>query len=197
MIVSIAEEMNPTKRNNMEDTHTVAPNLLPGVDFVGVYDGHGGRDIADFVKTALHENIRQELQATHSSNSQSLPSSDDRKQQAGTPEDTCSTNSNEQNQENVDTSKIETQIEQAFLLTDIQSHMAGLTTSGATAAVILIDRRQQQPKDMDVVDETNEHSTSDSNTMRYTLYGANVGDARVVLKSPKWSAQTIDTRSQE
>ena len=47
MLVSIAEEMNPTRRNTQEDAHVVhgpgtwgAPN--DHATFIGVMDGHGG-----------------------------------------------------------------------------------------------------------------------------------------------------------
>mmetsp|Transcript_1647 Transcript_1647/g.2637 ORF Transcript_1647/g.2637 Transcript_1647/m.2637 type:complete len:291 (+) Transcript_1647:179-1051(+) len=145
MIVSFAEEMNPTKRNTMEDTHAVEIDLLPNVDFVGVYDGHGGRDIADFVETALHENIKEELMF------QDEPDADEEEHKAALCQDS-------------EGASIEERIERAFLITDIQSHMAGLATSGATAAICLMDRRRQQQQQQHV-----------------TLYGANVGDARVVL----------------
>ena len=54
MIISVAEEMNPTRRNTMEDAHDVCepgswgvPN--PRAAFLLVMDGHGGRLIADYL----------------------------------------------------------------------------------------------------------------------------------------------------
>jgi hypothetical protein len=32
-------------RNYMEDTHICALNVVPGVHFFGVYDGHGGKSL--------------------------------------------------------------------------------------------------------------------------------------------------------
>ena len=61
--VSVAEEMNPLRRSTMEDVHRVLPvfDNDPSMSFVGIYDGHGGRDIVDFLATELEKNIAQEL----------------------------------------------------------------------------------------------------------------------------------------
>ena len=42
------EEMNPRRRNTMEDVHRIVPRLRgsPEYSYFGVYDGHGGRQIA-------------------------------------------------------------------------------------------------------------------------------------------------------
>jgi serine/threonine protein phosphatase PrpC len=43
--ISIAEEMNPSRRNTMEDIHVVhIPGTwkYPNMTYLGVYDGHGG-----------------------------------------------------------------------------------------------------------------------------------------------------------
>lgn len=58
------EEMNPSRRNTMEDVHRVIPCLGgdPNFSYFGVYDGHGGRQIADFLEEALENTIYQELQ---------------------------------------------------------------------------------------------------------------------------------------
>ena len=65
MIVSVAEEMNPTRRNTMEDAHDVrkpgswgAPN--PRAAFLSVMDGHGGRLIADYLEDHLASNVASE-----------------------------------------------------------------------------------------------------------------------------------------
>ena len=44
-------------RNTMEDTHLVELDLGDGNSFFGVYDGHGGHEVAHFVK----ENLVREL----------------------------------------------------------------------------------------------------------------------------------------
>ena len=58
------EEMNPRRRNTMEDVHRVVKSLKgsPEYSYFGVYDGHGGRQIADFLEETLESNISVELQ---------------------------------------------------------------------------------------------------------------------------------------
>ena len=58
------EEMNPRRRNTMEDVHRIVPALkgIPEFSYFGVYDGHGGRQIADFLEETLENNISIELQ---------------------------------------------------------------------------------------------------------------------------------------
>lgn len=96
----------------------------PNMSLAGVFDGHGGRDIVDFLEESFAENMAREL-----------------------------------NHE--DDSNMPTRIERAFLLTDIESRMAGILTSGATVVVCLIQRHP--------------------NSKECTIYSANVGDARAVL----------------
>lgn len=74
------EEMNPKRRSTMEDVHRIVPNLLEQqghvkneqetegnnvkntqFSYFGVYDGHGGRQIADFLDDALEKNVAIEL----------------------------------------------------------------------------------------------------------------------------------------
>ncbi len=40
-------------RNTMEDSHIAEIDLGNGVSFFGVYDGHGGNEVADYVKEHL------------------------------------------------------------------------------------------------------------------------------------------------
>ncbi|KAF0719212.1 Aste57867_1191 [Aphanomyces stellatus] len=62
-LVSIHEEMNPTKRRSMED----ALRVVDGFEgrrrhgFFGLYDGHGGREISTFLQHHLHVNLATEL----------------------------------------------------------------------------------------------------------------------------------------
>lgn len=63
------EEMNPRRRNTMEDVHRIVHDLMGSSDdsvisYFGVYDGHGGRQIVDFLETALEENVALELRQT-------------------------------------------------------------------------------------------------------------------------------------
>jgi len=57
------EEMNPRRRNTMEDVHRIIPTLegVPEYSYFGVYDGHGGRHIVDFLEEGLEKNISKEL----------------------------------------------------------------------------------------------------------------------------------------
>jgi len=75
-----------------------------------------------------------------------------------------------------DDASMETRLERAFLLTDIQSKQMGLLTSGATVAVCLI-------------------SQSTGNTV---IHAANVGDARVVIaKNKKAHRLSFDHRADD
>ena len=58
------EEMNPRRRSTMEDVHRVIPYLAGSNEYsyFGVYDGHGGRHIVDFLEETLESNISTELQ---------------------------------------------------------------------------------------------------------------------------------------
>ena len=40
-------------RNTMEDSHIAALDLAPGIHFFGVYDGHGGNEVAEWVRDNL------------------------------------------------------------------------------------------------------------------------------------------------
>lgn len=57
-------EMNSRRRNTMEDCHRILPTLGDGLDnysYFGIYDGHGGRQLVDFLEEALEQNISTEL----------------------------------------------------------------------------------------------------------------------------------------
>lgn len=48
----------------MEDCHRILPTLGPGLEnfsYFGIYDGHGGRQIVDFLEDAFEQNIMIEL----------------------------------------------------------------------------------------------------------------------------------------
>lgn len=58
------EEMNSRRRNTMEDCHRILPTLegeLSKYSYFGIYDGHGGRQLVDFLEEALEQNIAIEL----------------------------------------------------------------------------------------------------------------------------------------
>jgi serine/threonine protein phosphatase PrpC len=60
------EEMNAKRRCTMEDVHRIVPSLAGKEEYsyFGVYDGHGGRQIVDFLEERLENNISTELQLT-------------------------------------------------------------------------------------------------------------------------------------
>jgi serine/threonine protein phosphatase PrpC len=57
------DEMNPRRRSTMEDCHRVIPALGDdeNLSYFAVYDGHGGRQIVDFLDETLEQNISKEL----------------------------------------------------------------------------------------------------------------------------------------
>jgi len=61
------EEMNSRRRNTMEDCHRIIPvmddtnPILQNYSYFGIYDGHGGRQIVDFLEKALEQSIAHEL----------------------------------------------------------------------------------------------------------------------------------------
>lgn len=66
MQISHTEVMNPSRRNTMEDCCRVHDfeSSFGGNDlaYIGVYDGHGGRDIVNYLENALENNILNELE---------------------------------------------------------------------------------------------------------------------------------------
>jgi len=58
------EEMNSKRRNTMEDCHRILPSIdaaLSNIAYFGIYDGHGGRQLVDFLEDALESNLAKEL----------------------------------------------------------------------------------------------------------------------------------------
>ena len=74
-----SEVMNPRKRVSMEDCDEcsvpfrVKRASLEGLGFFGVYDGHGGRDIAEFLQDNLAKNLRESNGASIVSKCEALP----------------------------------------------------------------------------------------------------------------------------
>lgn len=50
----------------MEDCHRIIPSMLglEGYSYFGIYDGHGGRQIVDFLEKSLEDNIVAELKVS-------------------------------------------------------------------------------------------------------------------------------------
>lgn len=203
MLVSIAEEMNPTRRNTQEDAHVVrgpgtwgAPN--DHATFICVMDGHGGRHIADYLEEHLAKNVANEwvfaveedggdgeLGCNRSNNTndddgsgQHLP----KKQRLGLGNDDGNDNNKENNaatthqptnptallEPETESKAIQTALERAFLITDIQSRLDGIITSGATVACCIVIPH---------------FSPTSGNLTSITIHAANAGDARAVLSS--------------
>lgn len=203
---SVAEEMNPLRRNTMEDVHVTCPPGSwgapdDGATFLGVYDGHGGRLIADYLEDNLAQNIAKEWKHCCSEKS-----SGDQKYKSGEydDDDGCKQmeqlskkrrlededgNNDKQNNDKQRRNKennnnimgdslpdgierenqiIQTALERAFLLTDIQSRMDGVTTSGATVVCTIV-----VPK----------FSSTTGKLSSIAIHAANAGDARAVLSS--------------
>lgn len=61
--ISFAEDMNPKCRSTMEDACVVVDSYGgdAGSGFFGIYDGHGGRNVAEFLRLHLHVNVEKEL----------------------------------------------------------------------------------------------------------------------------------------
>lgn len=51
-------------RDYQEDRHVVELNIQQDVDFLGVFDGHGGYKVSQFLKTYMKEILRKELATT-------------------------------------------------------------------------------------------------------------------------------------
>ena len=175
----------------MEDVHVVAgPGSWsapsPHATFLGVYDGHGGRRISDYLEDHLAENVakewthaekedavgesekdqRQSRKRRFGGDSSSSSSSGCSKENNSGNQSMQSTKSNDDNQH--DDQIIQTALERAFLLTDIQSRMDGVTTSGATVACCVVIPN---------------FSSDTGNITSISIHAANAGDARAVLSS--------------
>ena len=177
MITSDACEMNPTKRNSMEDVHRIQLNwsakskaLSPltshtiptpnspsdtsnfdSISYFGVYDGHGGRGIVDFIEKRLEQSLATELNKVFSAND----------------------NSNS----TVSDAAILSSIEKAFLLTDMASANSGIRTSGSTVVSVLLIRYR---------------SATSPNLVTNKIYAANAGDARAILGWRKQRGVDVD-----
>lgn len=173
MIVSIAEEMNPTRRNTMEDVHEFhGPATWNCPDdnatFIAVYDGHGGRSIVDYLEDHLASNVAKEWCFEMRGDRSDC---DGRKKKRRLEDDVTNegdgVDSNKEENDS-DGKMIRMSLERAFLLTDIQSRMAGLHTSGATVACCIV-----VPK----------FCSADGTLESISVHCANAGDARIVLSS--------------
>jgi protein phosphatase PTC1 len=55
--------MNPRYRSTMEDASAIVDGFGgdEGTGYFGIYDGHGGRNVAEFLRLHLHVNVEKEL----------------------------------------------------------------------------------------------------------------------------------------
>lgn len=62
--IGISADKNARFRRTMEDTHTFQDGFLgvPTSGYFGIYDGHGGKDAAEYVKEHLHVNLAKKLE---------------------------------------------------------------------------------------------------------------------------------------
>mmetsp|Transcript_29847 Transcript_29847/g.50925 ORF Transcript_29847/g.50925 Transcript_29847/m.50925 type:complete len:362 (+) Transcript_29847:116-1201(+) len=178
MPISTAEEMNPTRRNTMEDVHVIhAPQSWgaphPSASFIGIYDGHGGRLIVDYLEDHLARNVAQEwtfeMKGGECKNEVIVAAGRKRRlQRSDVNDDSSDSDDDEEEEEEKDNGEIiRNSLERAFLLTDIQSRMAGLTTSGATVVCTIIIT----------------NFDDNGNCKEIEIHAANAGDARAVLSS--------------
>ena len=110
----------------MEDRHSIhfagswkAPD--PTMSYLGIYDGHGGRDMVDFLEHAMPFHVAQELQDDDTG--------------SGMKDDNNSSSSSKE------IPSMETRLERAFLMADLHARQVGITSSGATVAVCLVKVR--------------------------------------------------------
>jgi len=133
--------MNAARRCTMEDAWVVDRNLgssntTSSPLYLAVYDGHGGREMVDFLEAGgLSYHVAQEWLLDDTS-----------------------------------VSKKE-RLERAFLLADLHARHLGVSTSGATVALCLVERVVFAEGDDD---KKKQH-------YKYHVTTANVGDARIVL----------------
>lgn len=114
----------------MEDVHVVFPaGSWDNADmtYLAIYDGHGGRDMVDFLQHSLHHNVAYELRGMG---------------QEGHRRGDNSSKCNEYKDETT-TDDIAQRLERAFLATDIQAHKFGIHASGSTVALCLIHHKAQ------------------------------------------------------
>lgn len=172
-LVSTCEEMNPSRRSSFEDCSIYAPAgtwKVPdeNMAFLAVVDGHGGRDIVEFLEDYLPYHISQELQFEELDENDSSNTTTNKKA----------------NQTLISNDSIHKRLERAFYMADIHSKAMGLINSGATVAMCLVTRGKSV---YDVCDDTattsqqknNDDAENQDNT--WTIYAANAGDARIVL----------------
>jgi protein phosphatase 1L len=49
------------QRPYMEDTNTIITDIVPGIDYYAIFDGHGGKEVSKFLAENMHEYVRDLL----------------------------------------------------------------------------------------------------------------------------------------
>ena len=212
--VSMFEEMNPSRRSSHEDCSLFydagtwgSPD--PDMVLLAVCDGHGGRDMVDYLEHGLVFHVAEELKAPEVSSPSPI------EQETSTGAEAGNTGGGPHHEEEhrqdeivggagshhikneegeVFIDDIPSRLERAFLMADIHSKCLGVQTSGATVALCLVKRHRDRTNDDE--EEKNEVATASVNngnnskdngrkTSRslptWTIHAANAGDARVVV----------------
>jgi serine/threonine protein phosphatase PrpC len=58
---AVVGDQNVAKKKYMEDAFVMLPDFMPNAAYFAVYDGHEGREAVDYVRTKLHEHLRDSL----------------------------------------------------------------------------------------------------------------------------------------
>jgi serine/threonine protein phosphatase PrpC len=185
--VSTFEEMNPSRRSSHEDCSIYeeagawgSPD--PDMALLAICDGHGGRDMVDYLEHGLVFHVAEELKAPQPSSSScgaEVTSLDDGCGYGNDPEEehrqddvVLSTNGHPPNEKTeVVVDDIPLRLERAFLMADIHSKCLGVKTSGATVALCLVKRHRCR----------SEKNVGNNKNLTWTIHAANAGDARIVL----------------
>ena len=159
--------MNPSKRSSFEDCSIYAPAGSwnapdENMAILAVVDGHGGRDIVEFLEDGLVYHVSHELQIEHND-----PGN-------------CDGN-NISNETIPSNGSIPERLERAFLMADIHSKAIGLTDSGATVAVCLVTRGNNIYDNHATRNQMNDTDDNENIDNTWTIYAANAGDARIVV----------------
>mmetsp|Transcript_17786 Transcript_17786/g.36866 ORF Transcript_17786/g.36866 Transcript_17786/m.36866 type:complete len:363 (+) Transcript_17786:190-1278(+) len=172
-LVSTCEEMNPSRRSSFEDCSIYAPSGSwncpdENMAMLAVADGHGGRDIVEFLEDALLYHVSEELQLYQPDEADVDPVSS-----------SSSSSCTRDQQLTIQNDSIPARLERAFLITDIHSKAMELMSSGATVAMCLVTRGSNNIYNSNCGLNKNVNNDNMENT--WTIYAANAGDARIVL----------------
>jgi protein phosphatase len=156
--VTTCEEMNPSRRCSMEDCSVYAEAGTwgapdPGMALLCICDGHGGREMVEYLEEGLVYHVAQELQ--HSAAEGAAATS-------AAAAATAAGDGDDAGPSSAPTLKpsMGTTLERAFMMADVHSKTLGVNASGATVALCLVQRLGR---------------------LAWTVHAANAGDARIVL----------------